>query len=456
MAEIPMALSGATERISIVDNLRPNNRRRHDGCHSGCAISYAGAAAVSAVRRRLRVALYSHDTMGLGHLRRNLLIAETLSKSPLEATCLLITGAHEANFFELPRGVDCLTLPRLRKDLTGDYSPGHLAISTDALTQLRARAINSALETFQPDVFIVDKVPLGPFNELRMALESARRTRRIHCVLGLRDILDSPESVSVQWATADGLTAVDRFYEQVWIYGDRSVYDPVVNYAFGESVAKKVRFLGYLDRSARFEQVERSCGQCIDGIPVDQPLVVCTLGGGQDGLPLADAFADSLPLVGATAVLLAGPYLAEPDYSRLIRRVDGIANTYVRRFLPEADRLIQRAERVISMAGYNTVCSILAFGKPALLVPRCAPRQEQTIRAVRLHQLGHVDVLPLDAVSGQAIKDWLARPTASGSLMKQPIDLGGLGRICTAVSEITGTSNEATNGSALCSMGKLR
>src|SRR5687768_8595786 len=44
-----------------------------------------------------RIALYSHETMGLGHLRRNLLIAETLSRAPSQPTILLITGAREAS-----------------------------------------------------------------------------------------------------------------------------------------------------------------------------------------------------------------------------------------------------------------------------------------------------------------------------------------------------------------------
>ena len=143
-----------------------------------------------------RVALYSHDTMGLGHLRRNLLIAKTLSGAPLNSTNLLITGAHEANFFRLPERSDCLTLPRLRKNGSGDYAAGQLDISRDDLTELRARSICSSLEVFRPDVFIVDKVPTGAFHELVPALEMLSHRHGTRCVLGLRDILDDPISVS--------------------------------------------------------------------------------------------------------------------------------------------------------------------------------------------------------------------------------------------------------------------
>ena len=70
----------------------------------------------------LRIALYSHDTMGLGHARRNGLIARALASAPLGAEVLLITGAREAGTFPLPPGVDCVTLPAYRKGRDGHYT----------------------------------------------------------------------------------------------------------------------------------------------------------------------------------------------------------------------------------------------------------------------------------------------------------------------------------------------
>ena len=45
------------------------------------------------------------------------------------------------------------------------------------------------------------------------------------------------------------------------------------------------------------------------------------------------------------------------------------------------------------MGGYNTFCEILSFDKPALIVPRSVPRQEQLIRAERAVKLGLVSML---------------------------------------------------------------
>jgi len=52
--------------------------------------------------RQPRISLYSHDTCGLGHMRRNLLIARTLMNTYPDANILLITGERDANAFPLP------------------------------------------------------------------------------------------------------------------------------------------------------------------------------------------------------------------------------------------------------------------------------------------------------------------------------------------------------------------
>src|SRR5262249_17329453 len=84
-------------------------------------------------RQRCRIALYSHDTMGLGHMRRNLLIAQTLACSSLPADILLIRGGIEAIGGELPPGVDCLTLPALYKESAGQYRARHLTLALQEL-----------------------------------------------------------------------------------------------------------------------------------------------------------------------------------------------------------------------------------------------------------------------------------------------------------------------------------
>jgi predicted glycosyltransferase len=57
--------------------------------------------------------------MGMGHLRRNALIAQTLATSPLRSGLLCITGTCDATALALPPGADYVTLPALRKEQGG-------------------------------------------------------------------------------------------------------------------------------------------------------------------------------------------------------------------------------------------------------------------------------------------------------------------------------------------------
>ena len=50
--------------------------------------------------------------------------------------------------------------------------------------------------------------------------------------------------------------------------------------------------------------------------------------------------------------------------------------------------LIRSADLVVAMGGYNTIVEILVAKKPAILVPRGAPRMEQRMRAKLMSNLG--------------------------------------------------------------------
>src|SRR3989475_12120282 len=134
-----------------------------------------------------RVAFYSHDTMGLGHMRRNLLLAQALKHSRLQAVVLMIAGAREASLVTTTAGVDCVALPSLWKDGGGQYHPRHLAVPLEELLALRAKTAGAALEAFAPDVLIGDNVPRGALREPDPVLEALRARERTRLVLGLRD-----------------------------------------------------------------------------------------------------------------------------------------------------------------------------------------------------------------------------------------------------------------------------
>jgi predicted glycosyltransferase len=351
----------------------------------------------------------------------------------------MIAGAWEAGLFELPEGVDCLTLPALRKDSDGRYESKRLGVSFDELIGLRGRTIDATLRAFEPDLLVVDKVPRGIGGELAGVLERVRRAGRTRCVLGLRDILDDAAAVRREWRAEENEEAVARWYDAVWVYGDRSIYDVVEEYGWSPRVVAKVRYTGYLDRRpAPGAGAERA--DVIESLRLPPGrLAVCMVGGGQDGAALARAFAGASLPDGMNGVILTGPFMPAEVRRQLLHAAAGSERLRVVEFMGDTSALLSAAERVVTMGGYNAVCEVLSYRVRALVVPRVRPRSEQWVRAERLAGMGLVDVLHPDHLDAQGVSAWLASEPQPAWERIGGIDFGGLGRLPEMVAELCGS-----------------
>jgi len=382
----------------------------------------------------LRIALYSHDALGLGHMRRNLMLAEALLATR-SCSVLVITGAREIAALPLPQGVDCLALPGLGKALDGAYHPRSLGVPLEDLIRLRADTIFAAIKSFGPDVLITDKKPLGVQRELEPAVNWLSVQGGTRLVLGLRDVLDAPEAVEREWREENSETAVREHYDSVWVYGDPRVYDPVAEYGFSPAIAAKVRYTGYLDARAAPSRIITAASPLEDLELPEGRLALCVVGGGEDGYHVADAFSRADLPPGVNGVILTGPFMPAEQSDTLRRRAVG-RNLRVLRFVEDAGPLLDAAERVVAMGGYNTVCELLSRSKRALIVPRVDPRREQLIRAERMRDLGLLDMLHPDELGPGALADWLAGDEAPPARALDRIDLGGLRRVSGLLSEV--------------------
>jgi predicted glycosyltransferase len=385
----------------------------------------------------IRIALYSHDALGLGHLRRNLAIARALAHGGSRSV-LLFVGASEAGAFELPPGVDCVSVPALEKRGDGRYGSRSLALGLGDMLELRSKTIETALEAYAPDALIVDKLALGVGGELEPALRMLERDHATRVVLGLRDVLDAPEVVRREWRRAGTETAIRRYYDAIWIYGDPAVYDSVMEYDLPPDIAAKARYTGYLDRrGTSVAPRDGAAGELATLVDDDAPLYLCTVGGGQDGHAVADAFARAELPAGGQGLVLTGPFMPTPYRRRLRALAARREHLQVLELVPHPGRLIDQAVKVVAMGGYNTVCELLARRKQALVVPRTEPRTEQLIRARRLRDLRLLDVLEPAELTPAAVGAWLA--CAGGAPDGAPqIDLGGLERIPVMLDELLG------------------
>lgn len=382
----------------------------------------------SSARRGPRVLLYSHDSFGLGHLRRSLTIASAVAENIPGATALIATGSPCATHFPIPAGVDLLKLPSVSKDANGSYMPRSLGGSLDEIVRLRSKVLQEAFRAFDPDLLIVDHQVTGLRGELLPVLKEARE-RGVRTLLGMRDVIDSPAAVRKALATPASRWALESAYDAICVYGEPEVFDPRVEYRFPLSVRRRLQFSGYIVRPVRSRSREP--------VPLRRKHVVVTVGGGEDGAKRIESYLGCLALSPPSwrSTIVTGPLLDRArvrDFKHRARRLQGVE---VRRFHADLPGLMQGADAVVSMAGYNSSAEVLQSGRPSVLLPRTFPRQEQQIRAERLARLGLVRALdnPTAAELREAVETSLEEKESRDSIVR----LDGSDYVCGLVRELT-------------------
>lgn len=356
---------------------------------------------MSTPTRRPRVALYGHDTCGLGHLRRNLALAAALRASDTRPDVLIITGSPAAQRFPRPDGVEIVVLPSVRKDAAGHYTAGALDVPLDVVVGLRAATATAALTAWQPDLLVVDKVAGGFHGELTGALTALRRTGRTRTVLGLRDVLDAPARSREEWRRDGSGQALDRWYDEVWVYGDADVHDLRHDLRLTPPQAGRTRFLGYLADGRRTPDADPLPGRA----GRTGRTVLAGVGGGQDGADLTRTLL-ATPLPADTElVLLPGPFADPAVRAELDAAGRDRTDLHVVDFTDSFPDWAAQADAVVCMGGYNTVAEVLATDTPALVVPRTRPRREQLVRARAMAARGLLDVA--EEPTPTALADWL-------------------------------------------------
>lgn len=335
----------------------------------------------------MKVLMYSHDSYGLGHLRRTLALAEEFVARDADTSVLILTGSTVSGTFRMSPGIDLLKLPSAVKVASGVYEPSRMQVSFDTLKKLRSRLILSAAETFEPDAFVVDKAPLGMKREVYPTLRFLRRQRpSTLTVLGLRDVMDEPWRIRRNWREGHITPAIEELYDTILVYGPREIYDPLPEYGLSESTLKRCHYVGYVGR----RPAPRKSGD-----PYLRPgYVLVTAGGGADGFFLIKNYLDSLrgSKPSFESIVVTGP-LMDDDSRRKIEALSRGLQVSVTEFRTDMEQLINKAGAVVSMGGYNTTIELLAARKAALIVPRIEPRLEQLIRAERLASLGLVEMI---------------------------------------------------------------
>jgi len=348
-----------------------------------------------------RVSIYSQDSLGLGHLRRNIVIGGTFLEANKDSNVLLFADSPVAPFFELPDRMDYVKLPSIRKVSAGCWEATRLRIDERELIRLRADLLCNALKNFRPDVVLVDHMPAGANGELVPALEALKHAHpTCSVVLGLRDILDAPEVIQRVWETEGAYDALRSYYDRILIYGSKEMFGTCTTYRLPVPVLG-THYCGYVvkqDPVRRTNEIRQTLG------PPKRRYVFVSAGGGGDGRLLMRTYIQALRTLGGKvdfATLMAVGVNAPPG---VLLELKAEARGLPVRIVPYVDDSpshIAAADLVVCMAGYNTLSEVLYLKKKALVVPRGGPSAEQRTRARLFAQRRLIDVLdPADLSPG--------------------------------------------------------
>ena len=341
------------------------------------------------------ILMYSHDTYGLGHIRRTMAIASHLLGPRINI--LLLTGSPIAGRFAFPDRIDFVRIPGMIKKTNDEYLPLSIKINARHALDIRKNIITATAKTFQPHLFIVDKEPLGLKKEVLPTLQWLRRCRPdTRSILGLRDIMDDAESVKKDWRDKNVYQQLEQLYSEIWIYGIREFYNPIKEYEISESISRKMHFTGYIPRKIPGADAVAKI-KSEHGVKHGEKLVVVTTGGGGDGYRVMDTYLTMLESfdfdVPFKSVLITGPFMPKQERKDIFKRARRLGiRTY--HFYRQMEKIFAGADIVVSMGGYNTLCEILSQGTISLVIPRETPRREQLIRARAFKKQNLIDYIP--------------------------------------------------------------
>lgn len=367
----------------------------------------AGASSAPSSHKRVqrpfgkgtRLLVYSHDTFGLGHLRRCMALIKSVCARHPDASVLLVTGSPMVHRYGMPQGSDYVKLPALVKVEAEKYEARSLQISGDAIRNLRSSLILHTVRDYRPNVLLVDHSPTGSRGELLPALDWLREQGGCQRILGMRDILDDPKSVIDLWQRTKVYDVLEANYDHFVVYGNQQVYDPVREYALSSTLAARAQFMNYVCTPDEGQRDGAATG--------GKPMVFVTIGGGDGGadtviLPFLRMMRRFKSRIDFRAEIITGPFV-DAELEEQVRQESEDLDVSLRNFVPSTASLMRSAEVVIATGGYNTCTDILSLARRAIVIPRVLYRQEQKIRAERFHQLGYVTCMHPDSVNPESL-----------------------------------------------------
>jgi predicted glycosyltransferase len=380
-----------------------------------------------------RMMIYSHDTFGLGHLRRCRRLAHAFVEKYQNLSVLILSGCPIIGSFDFKPRVDFVRIPGIQKQADGTYDAYHLGLPVQDVLTIRRKILLKSTQAFKPHLFLVDKEPWGLQGELKPTLHWLKE-KGVPTLLGLRDVLDDPETLAKEWKRKGAFEALESIYDQLWIYGPKTLYNPLKELPLSKNIMNKTHFTGYLCKPDAQKSLKLLFSRKIN---LDEPFILVTTGGGGDGDQVTECVLKTYEQYGHLlwpALIILGPFMSEDLKKKMLALSEQLPFVEIVEFEKELEAYMSKASAVVAMGGYNTFCEILELNKPALMIPRTFPRKEQFIRAKNAEKLGLISYVSLEEVEHNPEK--LYERLEALKYQKKPAEVINLHQICYGVDVI--------------------
>lgn len=397
----------------------------------------------------MKILVYSHDTFGLGNIRRMLTICVHLHASIPNISILIMSGSPMLHSFRVLEGIDYIKLPCLKRNEDGELGVRFLDLELPDIVRLRRELILATTVSFRPDVVLVDKKPSGLACELEPSLRFLKcNLPQTLIMLVLRDILDSPDKTIETWIQQGSYNTVHWYYDNVLVLGLPEIFDVRKEYRFPKSLSAKVRFCGYISREAPSQSRADLRRQLL--VQPHENLVMVTTGGGEDGYHLLSTYLAAAkqfaPDQAVKSLVVTGPELSPARAQALKDAALGCPDAQILTFTDDMMSYLNAADVVVSMGGYNTICEVLTLRKRAIVVPRVTPVDEQRIRAERMAERSLFRTILPDSLMPRVLAEAVAEEidaVRAGREVRGHIDLGALPRITQLLTRVAQRRVEA-------------
>ncbi|MDP1724585.1 MAG: hypothetical protein Q8L85_07775 [Alphaproteobacteria bacterium] len=314
----------------------------------------------------MRIFLYVQHLLGIGHLKRASLLAETLSSKGHQV--LLVTGGcPNPNLLKSLTNI-CQLPPLYTKDENFNLL-ADLDIQPDSnYLDQRRKILLDAFDAFKPDLLITEHFPFGRHmlkGELIPLLKKAK-SNNLKIIGSVRDILVSLPSSKILKIKE----ILNNYYDAVLIHGDQKCAAYWTDYA---NVKPSLFFTGYI-----FQQAKPT---------LDSTLFKKSVIAFQGGRNTHCNWLDLLRKAKPKTIFKNNPWIIigtqNNDYLD-----EGIT---IQKSIPNLSKNLSQCAFIISEAGYNSFLEIVLSEAPSLFIPFYTQKEDEQLKRLQLFNLDYID-----------------------------------------------------------------